>query len=271
MGHFYKQITGYTKWENVLNVGNPAYHSVVNESLMAVTSRTRNERDDGKDDQYSMRALKVQDLKSLFMYYVEQGWTPRMRRDYAMLLIGFLCLLRGEEVRHIRTTNLKHRPGGRSCLELCIVSRKTHSNAEQVFMLYENSNQPWLCPVRAVLRYIHISGYISNTFLFRSFSLGVFSITNSVMPHTEFLQVIQDAVAKLGFEAERYGTHSLRRGGVQYFSSYQKMSVLQISAWAGWSLEFNLKVIMRYLQLDEDPTELRELTLHPSNLLYVSV
>jgi hypothetical protein len=123
--------------------------------------------------------------------------------------------------------------------------------------------------VRAILRYILLARKIDSGFFFRKYRNDAFDIDTEPMPHTEFLSIVKNCMNSLGRNPDKYGTHSLRRGGVQYFAFYQNWNVQRIATWAGWSADFNMAVIIRYLQPDEDPQSVRELSLHGSNLLPV--
>ncbi len=63
------------------------------------------------------------------------------------------------------------------------------------------------------------------------------------------VQIFQD----IGINGEAFGTHSFRRGGCQFYATYHNWNLINIALWGGWSLSLNLRVIIQYLQADQDP------------------
>lgn len=54
-----------------------------------------------------------------------------------------------------------------------------------------------------------------------------------------------------------YGTHSFRRGGVQFFHCCCNWDLKKLCDWGGWSLSLDNLTIVRYLVHENDEPSLR--------------
>lgn len=66
-------------------------------------------------------------------------------------------------------------------------------------------------------------------------------------------------LADIGVEPTPFGTHSFRRGGVQYLSTEKRWNIRKLCDWGGWSMDFESLTIVRYLiSWNDDPVKKRE-------------
>lgn len=116
------------------------------------------------------------------------------------------------------------------------------------FVLYFNRESPWLCVPTLLYEWLHVSS-IRDGYLFRSISAfdQVNLVKNASLASGLFLSDFRANLADVGIEAEDYGGHSFRRGGVQYFSEEKRWSIQKLCEWGGWSMDFDNLTIVRYL------------------------
>ncbi|KJA17138.1 hypothetical protein HYPSUDRAFT_146825 [Hypholoma sublateritium FD-334 SS-4] len=122
-----------------------------------------------------------------------------------------------------------------------------------------------LCPVRAMGEWIKLSR-ITSGYVFRKIaSGGRASQHNAPMTAQQFLEIFRNNLIDINIDPSPYGTHSFRRGGCQYLSSYRRWSLRTICDWGGWSTEFSSMTIVKYLiSWNDEPTEAREDFFNPN-------
>lgn len=76
--------------------------------------------------------------------------------------------------------------------------------------------------------------------------------------------MLRNLILDLGIDPRRYGTHCLRRGGAQYLHRERRWSIARICDWIGWSEEYSIFTVFRYLYSPhDDPVMAREDYLNP--------
>ncbi|KAJ7490204.1 hypothetical protein B0H11DRAFT_1719309, partial [Mycena galericulata] len=122
-----------------------------------------------------------------------------------------------------------------------------------------------LCPVRALCYWLSTSRYTTG-FLFRSLTKnGHVSMVNKTISSTAFLLLFRNNLLEVKVDPAPYGTHSLRRGGVQYLLLFKRKGIRQICEWGGWSTDFTSSSVLRYIiSLSDDVQLVREDFLDPN-------
>lgn len=68
--------------------------------------------------------------------------------------------------------------------------------------------------------------------------------------------MFQNNLLDIGVDPVPYGTHSFRRGGVQWMSVQLRRPLCRICEWGSWSPEFLHMTIVKYLiSWNDDPTD----------------
>jgi hypothetical protein len=146
----------------------------------------------------------------------------------------------------------------------------------KVFGLPTNLENPEICPVNTLLRYVEVLEREALTGpLFKSLKLVKGDVHNclvrsSPMPYKFFQDTLLPRVMQMiSVDPAGYGTHSFRRGGAQFLNQYWAVPTRAIALWAGWSSgkndALNYTMIVRYMtNPDEDTTDYDSL-LFPEN------
>ncbi|KDR83109.1 hypothetical protein GALMADRAFT_57463, partial [Galerina marginata CBS 339.88] len=122
-----------------------------------------------------------------------------------------------------------------------------------------------LCPLRAIARWMKISG-ITSGYMFRRMASGDRPREDDTPLTTEkFLEMFRNNLLDVKIDTPAYGTHSFRRGGCQYLASERRWPLRRICEWGGWSSEFSNLTIVRYLiSWNDNPTEQRDEYFNPN-------
>ncbi|KAH9915999.1 uncharacterized protein B0H18DRAFT_885328 [Fomitopsis serialis] len=128
----------------------------------------------------------------------------------------------------------------------------------------------YLCPVRALAEWLSVSN-ISEGYLFRPFHNGDQVIAvDKPMTYKAFDEYFNNSLVDIGVSPRPYGTHSFRRGGVQFLASERRWRLLTICTWGGWQKDFNSNTIVRYLMSwNDDPIDTREQLTNPNRAMTV--
>jgi hypothetical protein len=145
----------------------------------------------------------------------------------------------------------------------------------QPFVLKRNDVEPELCPVRALLRYnfylqgaadspnsgVNYDAYNGALFCYVTGS-GIIDFNNAVT-YPQFSTLFQQDMRLVDSKhCEQYGSHSFRRGAVQYFHCFapleERWSLKKLCEWGGWSTEFDNFTILRYIVGIQDGPEVPE-------------
>jgi hypothetical protein len=80
----------------------------------------------------------------------------------------------------------------------------------------------------------------------------------------QFLENFRNNLLEIGVDPFTYGTHSFRRGGLQYLASEKRWPIRKLCEWGGWSVAFGPDVIVRYLyNWNDNPVAKREDFMNP--------
>ncbi|KAI0681806.1 hypothetical protein C8T65DRAFT_598035, partial [Cerioporus squamosus] len=171
-------------------------------------------------------------------------------------LNAFLCLLRYEEALHIQWHHISVEDYGQGKFKvrLELPFRKTHQNGGCLpFVLYPNSQKPWLCPVLALAKWAAICKRLSiprKGYVFRKrIGFDSFNVDPlEAMTSEAFLECFRNNMLDVGIDPRPYGTHSFRRGGCQYLAMVLRWPFRNICTWGGWSDNLNSPgTIFKYL------------------------
>ncbi|KAJ7603613.1 hypothetical protein DFH06DRAFT_1022112, partial [Mycena polygramma] len=129
------------------------------------------------------------------------------------------------------------------------------------------NHEAHLCPVRALFYWISASR-ITTGFLFRSIAKNdQVSAQNKMLSSAAFLQLFRSNLLDINVDPAPYGTHSIRRGGVQYLLLFKRVGIRQICEWGGWSTEFTSTSVLKYIiSISDDLQLIREDFLDPNRL-----
>ncbi|KAJ7477891.1 hypothetical protein B0H11DRAFT_1726204, partial [Mycena galericulata] len=121
-----------------------------------------------------------------------------------------------------------------------------------------------LCPVRALCHWIACCRH-ENGYLFRTINKnGQVSAVSKLMSTSTFLHIFRRNLDEVEIDPAPYGTHSVRRGGVQYLLLYKRKGIRQICEWGGWSTDFTSTSVLRYIiSVSDDVQLIREDFLDP--------
>ena len=125
-------------------------------------------------------------------------------QERALLLLGFFSAMRRSELVSIDLTDLAKIPTG---LRITVWGSKTDKNSTgQVVTVPRLDDQPDVCPVRAVARWLQVRPQTTVPALFVSMRTGL------RMPDEHVAEVVKRAAERAGFDAKTFAAHSLRSG-----------------------------------------------------------
>ncbi|RDX40411.1 hypothetical protein OH76DRAFT_1490092 [Lentinus brumalis] len=170
-------------------------------------------------------------------------------------LSAFLCLLRYDEALHLQWHHIHFEKLGDNKFRIRIELpfRKTHQNGGCApFVLYNNPEKPWMCPIRAFAMWSQTCSQLSiprEGYVFRKrVGFDNFSANpEDAMTSEVFLECFRNNLLDVGIDPRPYGTHSFRRGGCQYLAMVLRWPIRNICTWGGWSENFNSGTIFKYL------------------------
>ncbi|EJD42655.1 hypothetical protein AURDEDRAFT_67192, partial [Auricularia subglabra TFB-10046 SS5] len=286
-----EQTIGNTGWHmqgGKTWVGNPSISPAVSHYMNSLRRRKVQE---GQTPS-SARAVTPDDLVRLHAFnHKLENWTIRPVQPHARgsqppagartrrlleaaYTVAFICLLRFDETLRIQMKHIRlHTSNGAKGLELTLPFRKTNQfGGIKPFYLYPMpENEAHLCPVRAIFTWVAASGISwgdGDAYLFPNMSPNDQPVPKSCMvPQTseKFLELFRNNMLDIGIDPITYGTHSFRRGGCQWLSTYKRWPPKRICDWGGWSQEFNTMTIVKYLWSEnDDPLEPRDQFLNPN-------
>ncbi|KAJ7255530.1 DNA breaking-rejoining enzyme, partial [Mycena haematopus] len=275
-GHVHR--LGSTPWQDSpVPSGNPSVSNIVSSYMISLRRR----KVQAGETSVSSRAITQEILLKMYNFNTSDGrssvpiknsWCgPRTRlMIQAACVVAFACLLRFDEVLRIQMSDLEflfddHNEG--TIIKLMLRSRKTAQfGGIKPFYLHRlPDHEAHLCPVRALCHWIVASGHTTG-FLFRSVSKkGHVSMINRTISTTAFLLLLRNNLLEVGVDPTPYGTHSIRRGAVQYLLLLKRKGLRQICEWGGWSTDFSSTSVLRYIISISDDIQLnREEFLDPN-------
>lgn len=145
------------------------------------------------------QALETDDIRAMVRHL---GATPRDVRDRALLLVGFAGALRRSELVALDVADVAFVAEG---LEVTIRRSKTDQEATGATLGLPYGSDPQTCPVRALRRHLDETGTTAGP-IFRA------ERTGARLSGKAAAQRIKRLAAKVGFDPEAIGGHSVRRG-----------------------------------------------------------
>lgn len=144
----------------------------------------------------------VQNIQSNFIGY----------RDKALFLVGWAGALRRSELVNIRVEDIEDRAEG---IVIRLRKSKTDQEGKGRPVPIPFINDASLCPVRALRKWIDVSG-ISSDFVFRSIGPGGIKLIYEALPRNltprSISLIIKRHVKRAGYDPKSYSGHSLRSG-----------------------------------------------------------
>ncbi|KAJ6464719.1 DNA breaking-rejoining enzyme [Mycena vulgaris] len=281
------QRIGLVPWQEPRTVsGSPTGNPSVSEIVSSYMVSLRRRKVQAGETAVSSRAITEDILRSIYDfntsdrrsaiqpgggYVLADSWCGPMTRlmIQAASTISFACLLRFDEALRIQLSDiefLSDKRGNITIVKLMLRSRKTSQfgGIKPFYLHLLPDHEAHLCPVRALFYWIQASR-ITSGFLFRSITkFGLISRTNKMMSTTAFLKLFRNNLLDVKVDPAPYGTHSIRRGGVQYLLLSKRVGIRQICEWGGWSTEFTSTSVLRYIiSISDDVQLIRQDFLDP--------
>ncbi|KAJ7445234.1 hypothetical protein B0H11DRAFT_1746916 [Mycena galericulata] len=288
------QRLGSAPWqESPFPSGNPSVSEIVSSYMVSLRRR----KVQAGETSVSSRAITPDILLKLYNVNISnaqynqstQGsWCSVMTRlmIQAACAVAFACLLRFDEALRIQMSDLEFledERGNGTIIKLMLRSRKTAQfGGIKPFYLHRlPDHEAHLCPVRALCYWISASRHTTG-FLFRKINKnGQVSMVNRTIVNiflkvyrhsltisqssTSFLLLLRNNLIEVKVDPAPYGTHSIRRGGVQYLLLFKRKGIRQICEWGGWSTEFTSTSVLRYIiSLSDDVQLNRQEFLDPN-------
>ncbi|KAJ7499117.1 DNA breaking-rejoining enzyme [Mycena latifolia] len=276
-------------------LGNPSVSEIVSSYMVSLRrrkARLSNPSFAGETS-ISSRAITPEILLNLYNYNNSNGRSTVQRMGttsargswcgartllmlHAALTVGFACLLRFDEVLHIQITDItflldKH--GKKTVAKLMLRTQKTSQfgGIKPFYLHLLPVHEAHLCPFRALCFWISASR-IRTGHLFRTITKhDQVSIVNKLMSTTAFLELFRNNLLDIDIDPAPYGTHSVRRGGVQYLLLFKRAGLRHICEWGGWSTDFTSTSVLRYIISVSDDVQLnREDFLNPNRPLQLT-
>jgi len=237
-------------WNAQSETGNPASAQILKQY---VKHCIRKDNDNERKQVCSVDAVDLDMMVAIYKYLREVEKQPRMFlpaiRLWAMCIIGYLCMLRFDELVDLRVEWIQCIRGNYKYINLFIPFRKTNQYSTNVHQirLHLNLDNPELCPVTALLRWVEYSDIVGG-YLFPDLNEVGRVIPGSVISKQKFTHLLKASLADIGVgTSSSFGTHSLKRGGVQYYIYVRNLDLVVVAELAGWSKSMNLDVIKRYM------------------------
>ncbi|KAL1671882.1 DNA breaking-rejoining enzyme [Schizophyllum commune] len=209
---------------------------------------------------FSQRAQAI--MKQLYMFnrrhYESAGgsdnWTARLLQ--CAYTIANLCLLRFDEVLHIRMQDIRYvvdGPEGGYFL-LTLPKRKTFKFGRvPPFPLWPlESDEAHMCPYRALCEWLSTTGHRTGYLFPRLTSDHRQTACMGETPKEHlsasvFLEMFRINLLQVGVDYSPYGTHSFRRGGCQYLIVDRRWNIRRVCEWGGWSTTYSHLTIVKYI------------------------
>jgi len=202
----------------------------------------------------SVRAIMQEDLMSFYDRCKKNNDVVSIRQ-FCIYVFAFIALLRIEEALNLRLTNIEY--SNDRYITLTLNKRKNAPGGNiKPFILHRNDEEPFLCPVRAYLRWLNVRGNAPGP-LFLSDKIGSL-VAEKALSYNSFKYRFEDELRKIGIWSwNLYGTHSFRRGGCQFYLHVRGKSIKAVCAWDGWS---DLSIAFRYMIGANDDVEVDSLS-----------
>jgi len=149
-------------------------------------------------------AIRLVDLRA--MLRVTEGDTAIASRNTALLLFGFASALRRSNLAALQFSDLTFLPQG---ILVAVNREKQDRQGKGRTVAIPRGRRLATCPVRALDRWLVWRGREPG-FLFLNCLNG--HLTEKGILPNRVCQIVQEAVASIGLDPNRYGAHSLRAG-----------------------------------------------------------
>ncbi|KAJ7447380.1 DNA breaking-rejoining enzyme [Mycena galericulata] len=255
------QRLGSVPWQDSpYPTGNPSVSEIVSSYMVSLRRR----KVLSGETSVSSRAITADILLKLYNFNTSHGrssqpipgsWCgPRTRlMIQAACTVAFACLLRFDEVLRIQMSDIEFLRDAHNA----VIIKLTLRSIKPFYLHKLPVHEAHLCPVRALCYWLATSRYTTG-FLFRS-------LTKNGHSSTAFLLLFRNNLLEVKVDPAPYGTHSLRRGGVQYLLLFKRKGIRQICEWGGWSTDFTSSSVLRYIiSLSDDVQLVREVFLDPN-------
>ncbi|KAF6748287.1 DNA breaking-rejoining enzyme [Ephemerocybe angulata] len=245
-------------------LGNPGRALEVQRYMVALRRRKADAGDTPTRGQ-STSAIDPEIIRQLYDYNGDSSWNPDTPRPgqkgywggslhraavHTVGVIAFHCLLRIDEVLHLRHEDIWIDEGEPNHIVITLPRRKTHQTGGiPPFHLWklEAVEDTYLCPVQALAHWVKTSGAKSG-YLFRAIgSSNQLKTDNHPIRSERWIEMFRNALVDIKIDPTLYAGHSFRRGGCQYLAFVKKWPIYEICDWGGWSSDFQHGAILRYL------------------------
>lgn len=168
-----------------------------------------------------------------------EDWTKQLRytRNKSLLLLGFWRGFRGDELMRLNIEHIEINAEGLRCY---LAKNKGDRKLDGHYFHVPKLNQ--LCPTRAYLDWLHISGLTSGA-VFRSINRWG-QVSSNPLHIDSLAPLIRSIFSEAGIEAaELYSAHSLRRGFANWAIS-NGWDFKDLMQYVGWK---NINSALRYI------------------------
>lgn len=152
----------------------------------------------------------------LYNFYCDRE-TVKDYRILALCFLSYFGFLRYNELCHIKRSDVDFRD---NYIDIFIPKAKTdcYHKGNHVFIAKSDS---CMCPVKILIKYLNMANIDENSdmYIFRPVNFckksQKFTLRkgNTCISYTRARELIKEALALLGFDAKKFGTHSFRSGG----------------------------------------------------------
>lgn len=167
----------------------------------------------------------------------QPGWL-RARRDVALILLGFWRGFRSDELCRLSIEHVQAVPGAGITLYL----PRSKGDRDNLGQTFQAPALMRLCPVQAYCEWISASALVRGP-VFRGIDRWG-HVSEEGLHANSVIPLLRQALARAGLPAERYTSHSLRRG----FATWAHRSGWDLKSlmnYVGWK---DMKSAMRYVE-----------------------
>ena len=191
--------------------------------------------------------VRIEDLIALSERHAGDD-SPRWLRDWSILLFGFASALRRSNLAALTFGEVNFDPRG-----LAIFVRKSKTDQEGTGRWVGVLRRTRLCPARALEAWLAVSPpHTPTSPLWRRITRGG-RVSEAAVGEPAIESIVKDRMSELGFEAARYGAHSLRAG---FATAAKGRSLREVMDQGGWS---DPRTALRYQRraaiFDDNPSD----------------
>ncbi|MCY4045944.1 MAG: site-specific integrase [Cellvibrionales bacterium] len=236
-------MTAISQWHQTQQIDDPTSHPDVRKTLKGI------HKTHGKPKQKA-KALRLEHLATMLKHLDTQPDSAKIRRDKALLLIGFFGAFRRSELVAIEFGHLIFEPEG---LIISIEKSKTDQLSEGIQRAIPmNEEFPDCCPVKALHQWLEMAE-ISQGAVFRGISRWG-KIMDKPLYAGSISDILKSLAAQAGLDfAPELSAHSFRRG-LSTSASRENVDFGLIKQQGGWK---NDDMVRGYIEegrlLEENP------------------